>query len=60
VLPVDSDHVVSLGVKVYDGEGKFKYDIFDITTFINATMYPQHKKKKGKKEEMVGNKRILQ
>jgi hypothetical protein len=26
--------------------GEFKYDIFDIRTFVNATIHPQHKNKK--------------
>jgi hypothetical protein len=30
------------GIKENDGRGEFKYDIFDIRTFINATVYPQH------------------
>jgi hypothetical protein len=36
-------------IKENDGRDDFKYDIFDIRTFVNATMYPQLKifKKKG-------------
>jgi hypothetical protein len=26
--------------------GEFKYDIFDIRTFVNATMYSQYNKKR--------------
>jgi hypothetical protein len=28
------------GIKENGGGGEFKYDIFDIRAFINATMYP--------------------
>jgi hypothetical protein len=31
-------------------EGEFKYEIFDVRTFVNATMYPQHNNKKSKIE----------
>jgi hypothetical protein len=37
------------GIKENDGGGEFKYDMFDIRTFVNATVYFQHnnKRKKG-------------
>jgi hypothetical protein len=38
---------------LYDGGGELKYDVFDILSeffFVNATIYPQHKKKERKKE----------
>jgi hypothetical protein len=35
-------------IKENDGEGEFKYDIVDVRTFVNVTMYPQHNNKKNK------------
>jgi hypothetical protein len=37
------------GIKENSGGGEFKYDIFDIRTFVNATMYPYPDNNKIKK-----------
>jgi hypothetical protein len=33
-------------IKKNGGGSEFMYDIFDIRTFVNATMYPRHNNKK--------------
>jgi hypothetical protein len=33
------------GKEENDRGGEFKYDIFDIRTFVNATKYPKHNNK---------------
>jgi hypothetical protein len=35
-------------IKENDGGGEFNYDIFDVRTFVNATVYPQDNNKKRK------------
>jgi hypothetical protein len=39
-------------IKENSGGGEFKYDIFDIRTFVNATMYTQHNNKTNKKKKL--------
>jgi hypothetical protein len=40
-------------VKENGSGGRFKYDIFNIVAFVNATMYPQHNNfKKGYSKEI--------
>jgi hypothetical protein len=39
-LSVETIPGMGVGVIRNDGGGEFKYDIFDIRTFVNATKYP--------------------
>jgi hypothetical protein len=39
-------------IKENDEGGGFKYDIFDIRTFVNTTMSPQNNNKKRKKNRL--------
>jgi hypothetical protein len=40
-MPVETlSQIGENGVKEYSGGAEFKYDIFDVRTFVNTTMYP--------------------
>jgi hypothetical protein len=45
MIPAEAIPGMGEGEIKEDGEGEFKYDIFDIRAFVNATVYTQHKKK---------------
>jgi hypothetical protein len=45
-------------IKENDGRDDFKYDIFDIRTFVNATMYP-HPAQQLKKKMYLKIKRYM-
>jgi hypothetical protein len=40
MIPVETIPGMGGGIKENDGLGKFMYDVFDIRTFVNSTMYP--------------------